>query len=101
MPYCSSCGSNINSNVNFCPNCGAAINTSTNQSQTTYQNQNSDTAKTVATVASTAVGVSLLSRMLHRPRRHGMMPPPHRGPMGGPHHGPMGGPHHRGGRGPR
>lgn len=94
MAYCSNCGASINAGANFCPSCGARLNSSATQSQS------SDTSKTVATIAGTAVGVSILSRMMHRRRRHMIMPPPpHRGPMGAPHRGgPMGGPHHRGGR---
>lgn len=94
MAYCSNCGANIDAGANFCPSCGARLNSSSTQSQS------SDTSKTVATIAGTAIGVSVLSRMMHRRRRHMIMPPPpHRGPMGAPHRGgPMGGPHHRGPR---
>lgn len=90
MAYCQNCGATIDTNANFCPSCGAAQNGTNAQTQNAHH---SDTAKTVATAAGTALGVSMLSRKLHRRRRPPM--PPHGGMMGGPM---MGG--HRG-RGPR
>ncbi len=94
MAYCVNCGAKLGDGANFCPSCGTAVN-GNNQST---QNQSSDAAKTAATIAGTALGVSILSNMMRR-RRHRMMPPPHRGPMGGPR-GPMGGIGGPGGRGP-
>lgn len=94
MAYCVNCGADLGDKANFCSSCGTAVNGNT-QTQND-QDRASGTAKTAATIAGTAIGVSVLNRILHR-RRHRMMPPPpHRGPMGGPR-GPRGGP---GGRGP-
>ena len=95
MAYCQNCGANIDANVNFCSNGGTEINgTNTTNSNTQNINQQwSNTAKTVGTVAGAVVGASLLSHLFHRRRRPPMMH--HHGPMGGPGghgHGPMGGP---------
>lgn len=90
MAYCQNCGTNLDTNPNYCPNCGAALNAVDTQ-QTNQQWSN--TAKTVGTVAGAAVGATLLTGLLRRRRRHHM--PPHGGHMGGPGgmgHGPMGGP---------
>lgn len=100
MAFCPNCGTNLVATTNFCPNCGTAIkeiHTHNTYNQNTNQ-QWSNTAKTVGTVAGAAVGVSLLNRLVHRRRRPPVMPP-RTGPMGGSGmhgHGPMGGP---GGRG--
>ena len=107
MPFCPNCSSSVNSYANFCPNCGSSLN---------YGSTGSSVAKTVTTVAGTAIGLSMLNKMAHRRHHHHMPPPPppphchrtvspmfnhrHIGrpafgprPMGG-HHRPMGG-HHR------
>ena len=105
--FCTNCGFEITDySVNFCPNCGTA--TGANAQQTTTVVNESDT--TLGDIAKTAIGVSLINRLLHgsrRPRRpahriphapfHPAPPRPgHRGPGGG--RGPGGrGP---GGRGP-
>lgn len=86
MTYCEKCGTQISDTANFCPGCGAAVNNVGSDTQN-RNTEYSDAAKTAATVAGAAVGVSLLSRMFRRRRRPPM--PPHDGPMGGP-----------GGRGP-
>lgn len=100
MAYCQNCGVNIDENANFCPSCGASQKGSVSQTQ-----QSNETAKTVATAAGTALGVSMLSGMLRgRRRRFHVSPyggmcfgPLNRGPMRG--HGPMGRGPRGGGRG--
>lgn len=81
MAYCQNCGTGIGSAGNYCPNCGAAL-SSVNNTAYTFQNGNSNTMKTAATVAGAAVGVSLLSNLFHRRHR-----PPMHGPMHGMSHG--------------
>ncbi len=92
MTYCTNCGTQINDDVNFCPSCGA---TASGHGDTAQSKRSGNAAKTAATIAGTAVGVSLLSRMARRRHRPPMPPhggmhrggiPPHgrRGPMGGP-----------------
>lgn len=90
MAYCGNCGVQIQDTVNFCPNCGAAMNNTT--AAGTQNSSYTGAAKTAATIAGTAVGVSLLSRLFRRRCRPPM--PPHGGMMGGPMRGPGG---HRGG----
>lgn len=88
MSYCTNCGTQIKDSVRFCPHCGTPIHECENVTQNT---KTKDTVKTAATIAGTAVGVSLLSRMARRRRRPPM--PPHGGMMVGPGgRGPMGGP---------
>lgn len=87
MAYCQQCGSRMDDSANFCPSCGASVNGTTSQNNTQTNDQWSNTAKAVGTVAGAAVGVSLLSR-LFRPRRPPMGP--HGPMMGGPHRGPHG-----------
>ena len=94
--YCQNCGAELVSTANFCPNCGTAVNGGSS-ANTENNSQFSGAAKTAATVAGAAVGVSLLGSLLRRRRRPPMAPPPRRpfgrrrgGPHGGP--GPMGGP---------
>lgn len=89
----------MNSDANFCPNCGTAVGNA-NSFSTNETTGTSDTAKTVATVAGAAVGVSLLSRLFGGGRHRRPPMPPHHPPMP-PHRGPMGGHRGPGGRGPR
>ena len=90
MAYCEKCGMQMDSTANFCPNCGNPVKGYSGGAQTA---NNSDTARTVATIAGTAVGVSLLNRLFrHRHCGRPMPPPPPRGMGCGPfRRPPMGG----------
>ena len=74
--YCSYCGANIGNYSDYCPNCKASFDGYSNHTS-------SGVGKTIATIAGTAIGVSMLSHMAHR-RRHPVPPPPpphHRPPV--------------------
>lgn len=90
--YCNNCGAEAAAGAKYCSSCGSALETNydyENVDAAQNQTNTGKTVKTVATVAGLAVGASLLGNMLHRRRRPPM--PPHGGMMGGPMGGPMGG----------
>lgn len=72
MANCQKCGRKLVDNVNLCPTCGVQVNDCPSSNNST-----SNLTQTVATIAGTVVGASVLSRLLFRRRRPFMMPTYH------------------------